>query len=68
MHSVCLGVVRKYTWISGPLSVRLCSQDVTLLSEHLLSLKIHIPVEINRKPRELSVLARWKASELTKDM
>lgn len=66
MHSVCLGVVRKllYTWISGSLSVRLCSRDVTSLSEHLLSLKIHVPLEINRKPRELSELARWKASEL----
>lgn len=66
MHSVCLGVVKKLlnTWISGSLSVRLRSRDVNLISQHLLSLKTHIPIEINRKPRDLSELTRWKASEL----
>lgn len=66
MHSVCLGVMRKLlnTWISGPLTVRLRSRNTKLISEQLLSLKKYIPTEINRKPRELTELSRWKATEL----
>ncbi|XP_050513604.1 uncharacterized protein LOC114344887 [Diabrotica virgifera virgifera] len=65
MHAVCLGVMRKLlnSWISGKLSVRLSARQVQMLSETLISLKEYIPVEINRKPRQLSELARWKATE-----
>ncbi|KAB0803371.1 hypothetical protein PPYR_00341, partial [Photinus pyralis] len=45
------------------LAVRLRSQLVNVLSENLISLKSFIPVEINRKPRSLSELMRWKATE-----
>lgn len=66
MHNVCLGVVRKIlnSWLNGPLEVRLKSQSVRLLSDRLESLKKYIPVEFNRKPRPLTELARWKATEL----
>lgn len=65
MHSVCLGVTRKllHSWTSGSLHVRLSSQQVKLLSERILLLRVSTPTEINRKPRELSELARWKATE-----
>lgn len=65
MHAVCLGVMRKLlnSWICGKLSVRLAARRVEILSEKIISLKQCIPVEINRKPRSLSELARWKATE-----
>lgn len=65
MHSVCLGVTRKllFSWTGGALNVRLRSRHVQLISERLLSLRSSIPIEFNRKPRALSELARWKASE-----
>ncbi|KAJ8929887.1 hypothetical protein NQ314_017381 [Rhamnusium bicolor] len=64
MHN-CLGIMRKLlnSWISGKLPTRLGSVNVKLLSDVLVSLKKHIPVEFNRKPRTLSELPRWKATE-----
>ncbi|KAK4886523.1 hypothetical protein RN001_002794 [Aquatica leii] len=67
MHNVCLGVMRKllHTWITiGPPKVRLRNQNVTLISDRLLSLSKYVPVEFNRKPRSLTDLCRWKATEL----
>lgn len=65
MHCVCLGVVRKLlnTWISGDLSVRLPGRLVNEISNRLLSIRNYFPKEFNRKPRSLSEIARWKASE-----
>ncbi|XP_030754939.1 uncharacterized protein LOC115881541 isoform X1 [Sitophilus oryzae] len=65
MHNICLGIVKKLlnTWIGGPLKVRLPSQKVKIISERLLDLKTHIPVEFNRKPRSLDELQYWKATE-----
>lgn len=66
MHCVCLGVVRKliHSWIDGqPLQVKLCSRSTNIISERLISLKHCIPAEINRKPRSLSELQRWKATD-----
>lgn len=65
MHSVCLGVVKKIllTLLKGPLNVRLSGQKVKLVSEQLLSLKPYFPLELNRKPRDLIELPRWKATE-----
>uniref|UniRef100_A0A6P7GIG5 Uncharacterized protein LOC114339293 n=1 Tax=Diabrotica virgifera virgifera TaxID=50390 RepID=A0A6P7GIG5_DIAVI len=64
MHAVCLGVMRKllHCWIGGNLNVRLRAYSVKLLSQSLLSLRPFIVKEINRKPRSLSELARWKAT------
>lgn len=65
MHNVCLGVMRKLlnTWISGDLTVRLSGIAVKTLSDYLVSIKKYIPIEINRKPRSLQELQRWKATE-----
>lgn len=66
MHNVCLGVMRKLLnyWVGGNRNnVRLQSRQVNLISEKLLSIKQNIPSEINRKPRSLSELSRFKATE-----
>ncbi|KAB0790671.1 hypothetical protein PPYR_09371 [Photinus pyralis] len=65
MHNVCLGVTRKLLncWISGIYRVRLPSRSVEILSDKMVHLKNCIPTEINRKPRSLSELARFKATE-----
>lgn len=65
MHAVCLGVMRKLlnTWVAGNLKVRLPGRVVKILSELLLSLHPCIPMEFNRKPRSLTELSRWKATE-----
>lgn len=66
MHCICIGVTKKLllTWISGSLSVRLHNRLITQISEKLLSIRCCIPLEFNRKPRSLSDLSYWKATEL----
>lgn len=66
MHAVCLGVMKKllHSWIGGNLNVRLRARNVALLSQNLLALCPFMVREINRRPRSLSELARWKATEL----
>jgi len=58
MHNICLGIVRKllFTWLRGPLKVRLSHGKVNIISKHLLSLKDFILVEFHRKPRSLEEL------------
>lgn len=65
IHAVCLGVMKKLlnSWIGGCLNVRLPSRIVSAISNHMLSLRNCIPVEINRRPRSLSDLPQWKATE-----
>lgn len=65
MHAVCLGVMRKLlnVWVSGDLNVRLNSRLVKQISERLINCASCIPLEFNRRPRSLSELARWKATE-----
>ncbi|GBN06556.1 hypothetical protein AVEN_112952-1, partial [Araneus ventricosus] len=55
MHMVCLGVMRKLliSWCRGPLNVRLCSRDIDILSNRLVSYSRDIPDELPRKPRSL---------------
>lgn len=57
-HNICLGIVRKllFTWLDGPLQVRLSHGKRNIISERLLGLKKCIPVEFNRKPRSLEEL------------
>jgi len=66
MHSVCLGVMRKlfYFWMKGPLRTRLGGHSVDLISNKLLAVKKCVPSEFARKPRSVSELDRWKATEL----
>lgn len=65
MQNICLGIVTKllFTWLGGPLQVRLSHIKRNIISERLLSLKKFIPVEFNRKPRSLEELQNWKATE-----
>lgn len=65
MHAVCLGVMKKLlnSWVGGSLKVRLQARVVNNITEHIISLRNFIPEEINRKPRSLSDLQRWKATE-----
>ena len=65
MHLVCLGVVRRLLllWLRGPLPLRLSSFTVSRLNENLASVKSHTPCEFSRKPRSVSELDRWKATE-----
>ncbi|KAL6472618.1 hypothetical protein MHYP_G00188060 [Metynnis hypsauchen] len=67
MHLCCLGVTRKllYFWLRGKnLTTRIQSQVVGLISSKLLGLRPHTPVEFARKPRDLTEVDRWKATEL----
>jgi len=71
MHLVCLGVVRKLLkfWLggnlhtSGDVASRLPGCTVETLSTRLLNLARFIPQEFARKPRALSEIDRWKATE-----
>lgn len=65
MHAVCLGVMRKLLniWVSGNLRVRLSSHITQTLSKTLVLYSSFTPAEFNRKPRTLSELPRWKATE-----
>lgn len=69
MHLVCLGVTKKLIllWLghlkNSPLSVRLQNKNVQIISKHLLSLKPYISCDFSRKPRSLTEILRWKATE-----
>jgi len=64
-HLVCLGVVRKimYLWIKGPVPIHYPSWKIEQISTILISLRVSIPCEINRKPRSLAHIKNWKATE-----
>jgi hypothetical protein len=71
MHLVCLGIVLKllWTWIRGALFVgtrriRLGWRSITQISARLVALASNVACDFARKPRSLSELARWKATEL----
>ena len=65
MHLVCLGVVRKliYLWIKGPLKCRVSAHILSVISQHMTSVRLHIPKTFSRKPRSLFEVAMWKATE-----
>lgn len=65
MHMVCLGTMKKLIklWMKGPLSVRLPSHKIHILSDSIKGLKSSFPCEFSRKPRGLDEIARWKATE-----
>lgn len=65
MHLVCLGVMRKLIilWLKGPLSTRLCSKDVQIISDRLKALRNCVPNDFMRKPRSLDCIKYWKATE-----
>lgn len=65
MHLICLGITRRLilTWMRGPLASRLSASCVAQISANLESLKDCIPCEFARKPRTLTDVDRWKATE-----
>ena len=48
----------------GALTVRLSARSVNLISHKLISMHGSVPSEFARKPRALTELEYWKASEL----
>jgi len=71
MHLTCLGVMKKLIqlWIEkGSVNVCLPSLATKQISSLLLSLHPHIPCEFTRKPRALSELPRFKATDLPQIM
>ena len=65
MHLVCLGVVRRILLllIKGPRSTKLSASQITAISDELLGMRASFPREFSRKPRPLSELKQWKATE-----
>ncbi|KAL2087968.1 hypothetical protein ACEWY4_016796 [Coilia grayii] len=71
MHLCCLGVTRKLIifWMkSKNLAIRQPSNVITAISTKLIALRPHTPSEFARKPRELTEIDRWKATELRQFM
>ncbi|XP_032404414.1 uncharacterized protein LOC116709852 [Xiphophorus hellerii] len=65
MHLVCLGHVKKVIslWIKGPLRCRLSAVTISIISNHLKSVRDHLPRNFSRKPRSLMEYSQWKATE-----
>ena len=65
MHQLCLGVMRKLvlTWMRGKREVKMSAGQVETISNKLVDLKSCIPNTFARKPRSLSDVDRWKATE-----
>lgn len=65
MHLVCLGVVKKLIllWMKGPLSVRIGNNNIIKCSRYMVSFHDMIPSEFSRKPRVLTDISNWKATE-----
>lgn len=66
MHLVCLGVIKKMLnnlWLCGKPPYRFSSKQTQNISDQCISLKNQIPQEFLRKPRSLSEVKRWKATE-----
>jgi len=68
MHLTCLGVVRRllFLWRDGTkYHTKVFSQNICgIINAKLESIKECWPSDFNRKPRPLSDLERWKATEL----
>lgn len=65
MHLVLLGVLRTlmFMWIAGPKKVRQGGQVLAQISQHMESLSEWVPCEFVRKPRSLTFVKRFKATE-----
>uniref|UniRef100_A0A1Y1KZS3 Transposase domain-containing protein n=1 Tax=Photinus pyralis TaxID=7054 RepID=A0A1Y1KZS3_PHOPY len=66
MHLVCLGVMRKilFSFLKGDsYNVRLSTNLSSQISNKLISIRPYIPSEFVRKPRSLTEILRWKATE-----
>lgn len=66
MHLVLLGVVKKKVsgiWCFGKPPHKLPARSINKISDNLNLLAHFIPSEFSRKPRSLSEVKRWKATE-----
>ncbi|XP_076766660.1 uncharacterized protein LOC143433258 [Xylocopa sonorina] len=67
MHLVCLGVMKKLlsAWIDGKYShsSKLCGQDIQIISSRLIKLKKYCPSDFTRRPREIEIFSKFKATE-----
>lgn len=65
MHLVCLGVMKKLInlWLCGKPSTKLQYRHIVSIDQSLTKLSSCIPLEFNRKPRNISDFKRWKATE-----
>ena len=67
MHLVYLGTMRRLImfWLRGPIvhKCRLSGHSVRIISDRLLRLQHYVCSEFARKPRSLSEVDRWKATE-----
>lgn len=66
MHLVCLGVFKRIMqfWYKGRQNIRIPSTKIIELTDLILKFKNYIPQEFARKPRKLSDIDRFKATEL----
>lgn len=65
MHLVCLGVMRRLLllWLKGTKKQRIGGAQSREISGLLESLSSDVPCEFARKPRSLTEIDRWKATE-----
>lgn len=65
MHVVLLGVLKRMmqSWLNGDLHLRLCSNDVTSISNALVLISTTQPTEFQRRSRSLSDFCHFKATE-----
>jgi len=65
IYFICLGITKQLIlcWMKGPLGTQLGATQVSQVSDRLVGLTPYIPIDFCRKPRALSEIMRWKASE-----
>uniref|UniRef100_A0A6P7GDN4 Uncharacterized protein LOC114341007 n=1 Tax=Diabrotica virgifera virgifera TaxID=50390 RepID=A0A6P7GDN4_DIAVI len=66
MHLISLGVVKKILvllWCHGKPRTKLSFHHIRTISDRLVHVASQVPMEFNRKPRSLSDVRRWKATE-----
>ena len=65
MHLVCLGVTKKLLllWLNGPLNVRIGGRATNTISQNLMFMRNSVPRKFSRKPRSLTDIKYWKATE-----
>ena len=69
MHCICLGVVKRllcakpYGLFEGKIPYKLSVQQKSLVNAEIKKIKSFTPREFARKPRDISEVSRWKATE-----
>ncbi|KAB0795128.1 hypothetical protein PPYR_11967 [Photinus pyralis] len=65
MHLVCLGVTKRLIklWFKGNIQIKLKPDKIKIIESRISSIKEFIPCEFARKPRNISEIDFWKATE-----